>query len=167
MSAGLDQPLAETPVSKDKWVSSQAAFLTYPPMPDEFADSSAQLLFGGTNQVKYDDPEIQGGNIALIVEKASTLVQQPPNSLDRMHASLPKQVAYNQRILKAGEEIGGRFRVNWYVCGKRPPSQNLGGNIFPPRRFSYPRRFSTFNGTTGIFGPHAVPRLPALRAVVR
>jgi hypothetical protein len=31
--------------------------------------------------------------------------QKPPNSLDRMHASLPKQIAYNQRVLKAGEEV--------------------------------------------------------------
>jgi hypothetical protein len=35
------------------------------------------------------------------------IVRKPPNSLDRMHASLPKQVAYNQRILSAENEIAG------------------------------------------------------------
>jgi hypothetical protein len=44
---------------------------------------------------------------ALIVDKIDNLLQQPPNSLDRMHASLPKQVAYNQRVLRAGQETDG------------------------------------------------------------
>jgi hypothetical protein len=76
-------------------------------MPDEYVANSALLLFGRPSQVKYDDPEVQGGEIALIVDKTDNLVLQPPNSLDRMHASLPKQVAYNQRILKTGAEIDG------------------------------------------------------------
>jgi hypothetical protein len=56
---------------------------------------------------RYPGPEVQGGKIALIVDKNNNFVQQPPHCLDRMHASLPKQVAYNQRILKAGAEIHG------------------------------------------------------------
>jgi hypothetical protein len=98
MSAGLDKPFAEVPVAKDKWASNEAVVLTYPPMPDEFADSSAALLFGGQTQEMYDDPEVQGGKISFIASNNKT-VQKPPNSLDRMHPSLPKQVAYNQRVL--------------------------------------------------------------------
>jgi hypothetical protein len=76
-------------------------------MPDEHAANSALLLFVRPIQERYDDPEVQGGTIALIVDKTNNLVQQPPNSLDRMHASLPKQAAYNQRVLRAGQEIDG------------------------------------------------------------
>jgi hypothetical protein len=32
-------------MSKDKWVSDGAAVLTYPPIPDQFAENSAVLLF--------------------------------------------------------------------------------------------------------------------------
>jgi hypothetical protein len=31
-----------------------------------------------------------------------------------MHASLPKQIAYNQRILKAGQEIDGSIAM-WQI----------------------------------------------------
>jgi hypothetical protein len=66
------------------------------------------MLFGRPmQQERYENPEVQGGKIALIVDKTNNLVQQPPNSLDRMHASLPKQVAYNQRVLRAGQETDG------------------------------------------------------------
>jgi hypothetical protein len=75
IAAGLDQPLAEAPVSKDKWVSDDAVVLTYPPMPDQFADSGAALLFGRRKQDRCDDPEVQGGKIALIVDKTNNLVQ--------------------------------------------------------------------------------------------
>jgi hypothetical protein len=46
---------------------------------------------------RYFDPEVQGGEIALVATN-NNIVQKAPNSLDRMHAPLPKQVAYNQRI---------------------------------------------------------------------
>jgi hypothetical protein len=75
-------------------------------MPDEHAQSSAELLFGGRTQELHDDPEVQGRKIALIVT-SNTKVQKPPNCLDRMHSTRGKQVAYNQRILKAGEEFDG------------------------------------------------------------
>jgi hypothetical protein len=41
----------------------------------------------------------------------------------------------------------GRFRANGYVCGTRPPFQNLIRNLFPPRRFSPPGDSAAFNGT--------------------
>jgi hypothetical protein len=96
MLGRLDKPLAEAPVPKDKWVSNEAVVLRYPPMPDEYAESSPALLFGERKQERYDDPEVHGGKIALIATKNNE-VQKPRNSLDRMHTSLPKQVAYNLR----------------------------------------------------------------------
>jgi hypothetical protein len=41
---GIDKPLAEAPVPRDRWVSNEAEVLTYPPTPDEHAAGSAQLL---------------------------------------------------------------------------------------------------------------------------
>jgi hypothetical protein len=75
-------------------------------MSDELSTDFARILLGGTQQELYDDPEVQGGRIALIASN-NNKVQRPPNSLDRMHASLPKQVAYNQRVLSAEDEIAG------------------------------------------------------------
>jgi hypothetical protein len=105
--AWLDQPLAETPCPKDKWVSEEGFVSTHPPIADEHSAKSALLLFGRQIQDGYDDPEGQGGKIALIVDNTNNLVQHPPNSLDRLDSSLPKQVAYTQRILRAGPEIDG------------------------------------------------------------
>jgi hypothetical protein len=106
MTGGLDKPLAEAPVPKDKWVSTEAVVLTYPPMPDQYAQKSAELLFGGRSQERYDDPEVQGGRIALIA-LFHNIVEKPPDCLHRMHASLPKQVAYSQRVLSAENEKAG------------------------------------------------------------
>jgi hypothetical protein len=103
---GLITPLAEQPTVKDKWVSNTATVLTYPPMPPELVPSFAQILLGGRLQEQYPDPEVQGGHIAHIASN-NNIVQRPPNSLDRMHASLPKQVADNQHELSAEDEIAG------------------------------------------------------------
>jgi hypothetical protein len=104
--AGLEKPLADLPIPKGKWVSKDVVVLTYPPMPDRHAIQSAQILLGGRQQERYDDPEVQGGRIALVASN-NNKVQKPPNSLDRMHASLPKQVAYSQRVLSAENKIAG------------------------------------------------------------
>jgi hypothetical protein len=122
IASGLDKPLAETPVPKDKWVSREAVVLTYPQIPDQYAQKSAQILLGGRPQERYDDPEVQGGKIALIASN-NNIVQKPPNSLDRMHASLPKQVAYDQRILSGENEIAG---INCDI-GESSDSQDFGG----------------------------------------
>jgi hypothetical protein len=53
-----------------------------------------------------DDPQVQGGKIALIASKQE-LVQKPPNFLDRMQSTFLKQLAYNQRVLNAEKEIAG------------------------------------------------------------
>jgi hypothetical protein len=103
---GLDEPLAEAPISKDKWYTDDVIALSYPPMPDQFAQQSADILFGGRLQERYPDPEVQGCKTALIASN-NNIVQKPPNSLDRMHASLPKQVSYDQRVLHAEDEIAG------------------------------------------------------------
>jgi hypothetical protein len=66
------------------------------------------LLFGPEMGLKdrYVDPEVQGGKIALIAVKQAR-VQKPPNFLDRMRSTFSTQVAYNERIMKAEEDISG------------------------------------------------------------
>jgi hypothetical protein len=75
-------------------------------MDDTMARDSPQILFQGCLQERYDDPEVQGGKIALIATN-NQYMQKPPNSLHRMTTTNLKQVAYNQRVLKAEEEIAG------------------------------------------------------------
>jgi hypothetical protein len=104
--AGINTPLAEKPVPKDKGTNGIVTVLSYPPMSDDIAVDFGRILLGGHQQECYDDPEVQGGRIALIASN-NNIVQRPPNSLDRMHASYSKQVAYNQRILSAEDEIAG------------------------------------------------------------
>jgi hypothetical protein len=120
----LKVPLAEQPIVKDKWfhqerfphpkipgekILLETTVLTYPTIEDHYVRSSARILFGGSkanSQERYPDPEVQGGHIALIAPN-NNKVHRTPNSLDRIHASLPKQVAYNQRVLSAEEEVAG------------------------------------------------------------
>jgi hypothetical protein len=65
-------------------------------------------LFGPHSHIqdRYDDPDVQGGKIALIAFK-HIRVQKPQSFLDRMQSTFLKQVAYNQRIIEAEEEISG------------------------------------------------------------
>jgi hypothetical protein len=53
---------------------------------------------------RYDDPEVQGCKIALIAVNSKP-VQKPPVCLDRMTSQFLKQVAYNERVLRAEDEI--------------------------------------------------------------
>jgi hypothetical protein len=99
-------PLAESPIPKDKWVTNEAFALSYPPMSDDVSRKSAFIPFEGRLQDRHDDPEVQGGRIALI-ETNNQLVQNPPNCLDRMTTTKQKQVAHNQRVLRAEDEIAG------------------------------------------------------------
>jgi hypothetical protein len=55
-------------------------------------------------QERYDDPEVQGGKIALIAFK-QLRVQKPPNCLDHMQSRFFKQVAYNDRVIEAEKEV--------------------------------------------------------------
>jgi hypothetical protein len=60
-------PLAEAPVPKDLWISSDAEVVYYPPIPNELLEHHANLLFSGVAQeVRALNPEIPGGHIALI-----------------------------------------------------------------------------------------------------
>jgi hypothetical protein len=104
--AGIDKPLAEKPIPKDKWSNSLVTVLSYPPMSDEIAVDFGRILLGGRQQERYDDPEVQGGRIAVIASNNS-IVQKTPNVLDRMYESHSKQVAYSQRVLSAEDEIAG------------------------------------------------------------
>jgi hypothetical protein len=83
-----DKVLRETPTQKDKWYSFDTLVLTYPPIQDErLVPNLAHFLFRGRPQEpQYDDPEVQGGKIALI-EVQQQSAQKPPNSLDHMHSS--------------------------------------------------------------------------------
>jgi hypothetical protein len=67
---------------------------------------SAATLFDGTLQERYDDLEVKEGKIALVATNKQ-LVQKPPNCLDRMRTRKQKQVAYNERVLKAEDKIAG------------------------------------------------------------
>jgi hypothetical protein len=66
----------------------------------------ASILFDGVLQERYDDPEVQRCKIALITTN-DQLVQKPPNCLDQMTSRKLKQIAYNERVLKAEDEIAG------------------------------------------------------------
>jgi hypothetical protein len=101
-AARKDRVLRDAPTQKDKWYSTDTLVLTFPPQTDEqFAPDLARYLLGGILQEeRYPDPEVQGGKIAL-VEVQQELVQKPPNTLDHMHSSFLKQVAYDQRVFKA------------------------------------------------------------------
>jgi hypothetical protein len=82
--AGVKRPLAEEPCSKDKWISwTDLMAFSVPPI-DEVREQPS-ILFGPEAylQERYDDPEVQGGKIALIAAK-QIRVKKPPNDLDRM-----------------------------------------------------------------------------------
>jgi hypothetical protein len=82
--------------------------LSYPTLPDDQVKGTPVSLFGPGSylQERYDDPEVQGGKIALIATKQQ-LAQKPPNFLDRMQSTFLKQLAYNQRVLNAEKEVTG------------------------------------------------------------
>jgi hypothetical protein len=74
-------------VGKDRWVTQDAEVLTYPPMPEDFVEQSAQLLFSGISQgVRKPNPEVSGCYIAPGAQN-DNIVQDPPFALDHMHAS--------------------------------------------------------------------------------
>jgi hypothetical protein len=105
--AGVKRPLAEEPCSKDKWISwTDLMVFSLPPIHE--IKEEPRTLFGpeASLQERYDDPEVQGGKIALIAAKQIT-VQKPPNGRDRMQSTLLKQIAYNERVLEAEGEIAG------------------------------------------------------------
>jgi hypothetical protein len=106
-AAGIDKPLAELPLAKDRCVTHDAEVLTYPAMPEELAENSGQLLFSGVSQAaRIPNPEVPGGHIALIATNNNP-VQEPPFALDRMHASRQKQIAFNRRVLKTEDQVAG------------------------------------------------------------
>jgi hypothetical protein len=96
IASGLNRSLAEDPVAKDEWVSNDMMAFSYPTMTDEEVKESPTALFvpGRILQEWYDDPEVQGGKIALIATD-NNKVQKPPNFLDRMQSTFLKQSAYN------------------------------------------------------------------------
>jgi hypothetical protein len=107
IQAGQSRSLAEDPCPKDKWYStSDIMAFAYPPLPDDQIREEPTILFGQGSRIqeRYDDPEVQGGKIALIAFKQNK-VQKPPNGLDRMHATFLKQVAYNDRVIEAEKEV--------------------------------------------------------------
>jgi hypothetical protein len=105
-AAGM-KPLAELPVQKDRWATHDPEVLTYPPMSQEFAEHSAQLLFSGISQrARVPNPGVAGGHIALIATNNNS-VQDPPFALDSMHAFRQMQISFNHRILKIEEQVAG------------------------------------------------------------
>jgi hypothetical protein len=126
------KPLLESPLVRDKWVTNEAFALSYPNVADEHARKSAELLFNGRFQERCDDPEVQGGKIALIAANGKT-VQKPPNCLDRMTSRFLKQVAYNERVLRAEDEIATtNCDIADFCQGCHPPVQ-LPSALIPDR----------------------------------
>jgi hypothetical protein len=109
VQAGINRSLAEDPGPKDKWYStSDLMAFSFPPLPDDQIGELPSLLFGDGRylQERYAEHEVQGGKIALIAFKQKR-VQKPLNFLDRMRTTFLRQVAHNQRIIKAEQEISG------------------------------------------------------------
>jgi hypothetical protein len=109
LATGFTRSLAEEPCPKDKWhTSTDLMAFSVPPIPDGQIGNLPTLLFGPGRhaQERYDDPEVQGGKIALIAFK-QIRVQKPPNSLHPMESTFLNQVAFNQRIIEAKNEISG------------------------------------------------------------
>jgi hypothetical protein len=108
IDAGINRSLAEDPVSKDKWISHDMIVFSHPTLRDDQVKETPTALFGPGSylQERYDDPEVQGGKLALIATKQH-LAQKPPNFLDRMQSTFLKQLAYNQRVLNAEKEVAG------------------------------------------------------------
>jgi hypothetical protein len=81
--------------------------LSYPPMSDIEVKKSPVALFGPGSklQERYDDPEVQGGKIALTETKNQEA--HAVHFLDRMQSTFLKQLAYNQRVLEAKKEVAG------------------------------------------------------------
>jgi hypothetical protein len=104
---GLKRSISEEPCPKDKWYSTTDLMaFTFPTLPDNQIMEMPRILFGPhhTSQERCDDPEVQGGKIALIAFKQMR-AQKPPNCLDRMHSRFLKQVAYNERVIGIEKEI--------------------------------------------------------------
>jgi hypothetical protein len=104
---GWTRPFAEEPCAKDKWYSeTDLMAFTIPTIPDEAIGNIPNQIFGPEHflQERYDDPEVQGGKIALIAVR-QIRVQKPPSLLDHMNSRYLKQVGYNSRIIQAEKEI--------------------------------------------------------------
>jgi hypothetical protein len=94
---GIIRPFAEESCPRDKWYSTTDLMaFTFPTLPDDQLREEPRIIFGPGHhlQERYDDPEVQGGKIALIAFKQIG-VQKPPNRLDHMQSRYLKQVAYN------------------------------------------------------------------------
>jgi hypothetical protein len=101
------RPFAEEPCQRDKWYSTTDIMaVAFPTLPDDQLRDVPRIIFGRGHmlQERYDDPEVQGGKIALIAFK-HIRVQKPPNYLDRMQYRYLKQVAYNDRVIEAEKEV--------------------------------------------------------------
>jgi hypothetical protein len=120
IQAGMNRPLAEEPYSRDKWYStSDIMEFTFPTLPDSQIKEEPTILFGPGSllQERYDDPEVQRGKIVPIAFKQNK-VQKPPNSLDRMHSTYLKQVAYNDRVIEAEKEVSSiNCDVAYFLSG--------------------------------------------------
>jgi hypothetical protein len=79
---------------------------THPTRPDDQTIEEPTILFGPGSrlQKRYVDPGVQGGKIALIAFE-HLRAQKPPNGLDRTQSIFLKQVAHNQRVIEAEEEV--------------------------------------------------------------
>jgi hypothetical protein len=105
LDAGL-RNLAEKVAPKDRSIGSGGVeAITHLPVQDREAQSQARSLFTGTlEMIRWPNPEIPGGSIALVAFNNNE-VQDPLISLGRMHASREKQAIFNQSVLKKEDEV--------------------------------------------------------------
>jgi hypothetical protein len=78
-----------------------------------------------------------------------------------------RNLGRTRRVRSWRHTSGGRFRVKRVRVCHKGTLPKPGSGSFSLRVFLAVHQISGFNGTTGIVGLHADPRLPALRAVVR
>jgi hypothetical protein len=106
--------------------------------------SASALFKGGVLQSRYDDPEVQGGKIALISANSKT-VQKPPNFLDHMTVRNQKQVAYNERVLYAEDEVAGINCDIAELCQECHLPDSLRSASMPPTPSNEENRSSEVN----------------------
>jgi hypothetical protein len=94
-----------------------AEAVSYPPVPNEQAENCANLFFSSEVQgIRALDPEISGGRIALVATNNNE-AQQPPTTLDRMHASRENRSHSTREFLKTKTKLAASTQPSRFPAG--------------------------------------------------